>query len=87
MTNEFAGDLYGRLVEDDLGPDYFRLIVHLVELRLLVDWLVTQSCFFVVLPLPDNEYEIIVHREMQHLLLREHNVQLGLIREAVENGD
>jgi hypothetical protein len=80
-------DLYAHVVEDDLGAEYFRLVIHLVELRLLVDWLVTQSCFFVILPLPDNEFEIIVHREVKHLLLREHNVQLGLIKEAVENGD
>lgn len=87
MSNTFPGDLYGRLVEEDLGSGYFTLRAHLHEMRLLADWLVTQSCFYIVLPLSDNEFYIIVKREMQYLLLREHNVQLGLLKEAVEQGD
>ena len=70
MSNTFPGDLYGRLMDEDLGPDYFQVGVSRVELLLINDWLVDQSCFYIVLPLPDDRYEITVKVETRRALER-----------------
>lgn len=70
MSNDFPGDLYGRLIDEDLGKGYYETTVNLVEMLLINDWLITRSCFFVIIPLPMDEYLIIVKSETEAALGR-----------------
>lgn len=73
MGNSFPGDLYGRLMDEDLGPGYYQVSLNLVVMLLINDWLVMQSCFYIILPLPDERYDLTVKAEMKYAVMRKLN--------------